>query len=141
MGADPVTVGFLDSPTPGAANSPRLGAPVHFSVSGGVLDQDQRVELSVDNVFDTIRYTTDGSDPDESSPVYAQPVLISSTTELKARSFTPGGTAGLVRREAYVKFADDLKSFDSNLPIFVIESFRQQYSVGGHATQHLFACL
>ena len=39
----------------------------------------------------TIRYTLDGSDPDENAPVYENPIAISTDTVLKARLFTENG--------------------------------------------------
>lgn len=47
-----------------------------------------------------IRYTLDGSDPTNSSPLYTQPFLIDRTTTVKARCFWPDGKASLtVSRE------------------------------------------
>jgi hypothetical protein len=96
---------------------------VAISRAGGIFSGELSLELSVDNPYDIIRYTLDGTEPNESSPVYNRPITISATTELQARSFTPGGTAGRTRREGYLKLATDLQQFSSNLPIFVIESF------------------
>jgi alpha-tubulin suppressor-like RCC1 family protein len=46
----------------------------------------------------TIRFTTDGSDPTFSSTIYAGPIAVSNTTELKAKAFkadtTPSAAAG-----------------------------------------------
>jgi alpha-L-fucosidase len=45
-----------------------------------------------------VRYTTDGMDPGETSPIYRGPILLSDTTTLKARTFRRGrptsGVAG-----------------------------------------------
>ncbi len=129
LGDDPVTHGFLETPTPGQPNSPRIGSPVRFSQSGGLLTSEISVALSVDNPFDTIRYTLDGREPDENSDLYLAPIQISATSQLLVRSFSPSGGAGLVQREAYLQLAPDLQDFSSNLPIFVIESFGQRISL------------
>ena len=50
-----------------------------------------------------IRYTVDGSDPDENSPVYRDPIEISADTVLKARLFTPNGNSEVM--EAVYQFA------------------------------------
>ena len=52
----------------------------------------QKVTL-FDQMEGTIRYTVDGSDPDENSPVYTAPIEISSDTVVKARLFTPTGVS------------------------------------------------
>ena len=46
-----------------------------------------------DQMEGTIRYTLDGSDPDENSPVYTGPIEISSDTVVKACLFTPAGVS------------------------------------------------
>lgn len=128
--ADPVTFGFLAMPTPGEPNGPRAGAPVTFAQTGGVITEPTSVELSVGNSLDTIRYTLDGSEPDETSPPYSGPIVVSGNTEILARSFTPIGTPGQVGRQALLSFAADVQNFSSNLPVFVIESFGERITAG-----------
>ena len=38
----------------------------------------------------TIHYTLDGSEPDESSPAYSAPLLITNTTLVRAKAFAKG---------------------------------------------------
>ena len=52
----------------------------------------QYVTLS-DQMEGTIRYTLDGSEPCEDSPVYTDPISLSKDTVLKARLFTPAGAS------------------------------------------------
>jgi hypothetical protein len=52
----------------------------------------QNIALS-DQMEGTIRYTVDGSEPDENSPVYTAPITVSSDTVVKARLFTPAGVS------------------------------------------------
>jgi hypothetical protein len=52
----------------------------------------QKVTL-FDQMEGTIRYTLDGSDPDENSPVYTGPIEISADTVVKACLFTPAGAS------------------------------------------------
>ncbi|MDG2385245.1 MAG: CotH kinase family protein [Pirellulaceae bacterium] len=125
VGADPVTFGFLGSPTPGESNSLRGGGLVTFSRAGGILTEDVTVSLSIANDIDTIRYTTDGTEPTVNSTLYDGSITVRQTTQIKARSFTSLGVGGPVQREAFLKMADDLKQFDSNLPIFVIDTFNK----------------
>ncbi len=129
--ADPVTFGYLQTPTPGSANSLRVGAPVTFSQAGGILRQPLSVALSVDNPHDVIRYTLDGKDPNETSAIYVGPISINESTQVIARAYTPSGQAGPTRREAYLKLDADIQDFSSNLPIFVIDSFGGPISLGG----------
>ncbi len=74
----------LSKPTPGAANVSTIvkglaPKPV-FSIAGGYYNKEQSVSLSTDLPGAVIRYTTDGSEPTESSPVYSGPITAKSTT-------------------------------------------------------------
>lgn len=44
----------------------------------------------------TIRYTTDGSIPDESSPVYSEPIDMVGISVVKARGYSESGEASEV---------------------------------------------
>jgi autotransporter-associated beta strand protein len=88
MGRQPDGTGplfFFNTPTQGAANTTAgvatetLAAPA-FSVPGGPHTSSVSVSISTSVVGGTIRYTLDGSDPTESSPVYSGPLTLSSRT-------------------------------------------------------------
>ncbi|MFM9051173.1 MAG: lamin tail domain-containing protein [Bacteroidota bacterium] len=77
---------YLSSATPVASNNSAialLGAlrqkPL-FSIPGGFYTDSQAVFMSHPDSTVVIRYTTDGSDPTESSPVYTGPVTVRSRT-------------------------------------------------------------
>jgi len=66
----------------------QLAAPT-FSVQPGTYSTPQAVTISDSgcmfyNTVDCVYYTTDGTTPTQSSPVYVAPITISSTTTLKA---------------------------------------------------------
>lgn len=48
-----------------------------------------------------IRYTLDGSDPDEQSNTYREPIQIKTTTTLSARTFSAGKLPSAVTRHTY----------------------------------------
>jgi alpha-tubulin suppressor-like RCC1 family protein len=50
----------------------------------------------------TIRYTRDGTDPTFASPLYETPLLVGSTTELKARAFKADMTPSAIAAGLYV---------------------------------------
>lgn len=117
------TIGFLDSPTPGAENSSERiaeSAPVIFSTLGGVYSTSFSATLTSSSP--TIYYTLDGTEPSTTSNQYTGPISISSTTHLRARSFEAGFALGEIASETYTFIDSDLDSFSSNLPIIVIDN-------------------
>jgi C1A family cysteine protease len=58
-----------------------------FSPPAGTYTSVQSVTINCTTSGATIRYTTDGSDPTESSPAYLLPINIASTTTLKAKAY------------------------------------------------------
>jgi len=58
-----------------------------FSPVGGTYSKDQSVSISCASSGATIYYTTDGSEPDESSTVYASPIVLSTAITIKARAY------------------------------------------------------
>jgi hypothetical protein len=121
--------GFHAPPTPGDPNGPGalngvLATKVVFGTPGGVyFDGSVGLTLSHENPSASIRYTTDGSQPDGSSILYTGPFSITATTQVKARAFLPDFLPGPVSQEGYIFAASGLSSFDSDLPILVIDTF------------------
>jgi len=63
-----------------------------FSPSGDTYSSPQSIVLSCSTNGATIRYTLDGSEPNSLSTLYSNPILISSTTTVKAKAFMNGMT-------------------------------------------------
>ena len=74
----------LSKPTPGAANVSTtvkgLAPKPIFSVQGGFYSKNQTVTLSSELEGAVIRYTTDGSEPTESSPIYTGAIIAEKTS-------------------------------------------------------------
>ncbi|MDF7799282.1 lamin tail domain-containing protein [Pontiellaceae bacterium B1224] len=108
---DASAIGMLGYSTPGTANAnvTYLGdveTPVTTPARGF---HDSPFQVSVSNVTPgaTIRYTTDGSEPTESSPEYTGPITISATTCFRVRSFAEGWKPSFPRTDTYI-FVDDV---------------------------------
>jgi hypothetical protein len=67
-----------------------------------------------------IRYTIDGTLPTAASMLYASPLALSATTQLRAQPFLAGAAAGLVSTGLYVARTFDLTS---NLPIMILDGY------------------
>ena len=85
---------YFTEATPGARNAAqsyeRQTAAVRFSVPGGAHGETAlSVSLSSDPGA-IIHYTTDGSAPDQSSPVYREPLSLTQNTVVRAAAFQDG---------------------------------------------------
>ncbi len=82
--------GYFFTPTPGTANGPSFSgfvADTVFSVKRGFFTVPVQVGITTATSGATIRYTLDGSAPNETSAAYAGAFTISTTTTLRARAF------------------------------------------------------
>lgn len=117
---------FFATPTPGTANSAAFGGlqPPVFSVTSKTFPEEVMVELKADDPQAVIRFTTDGSVPDESSAQYIGPLSITSSTQIRARLFRDGFVPSNTVSETYLKLSTDMQAVSSDLPIVVIENFK-----------------
>ncbi len=72
-----------------------------FNPDGGEYEETQHVTISCAVSGATIRYTTDGSAPTESSTEYTSPVTISQNTTLKAKAWKTDWTASDIKSAVY----------------------------------------
>jgi hypothetical protein len=95
--------GFLDSTTNSAAYSitvPTAATPT-FSVPGGTYTTAQSVSLASTTPGATIYYTTNGTTPTTGSTVYSGPIVVNTTTTLKAIAVATGFTNSAVASATY----------------------------------------
>ena len=85
---------YFTSPTPAGINSEQGFAGFNdspkFSQEGGLYESSLTVTLETESDEDMIRYTLDGGEPTESSPLYSTPLRIGSTTPVRARTYRDG---------------------------------------------------
>jgi hypothetical protein len=86
------TDSFLNSIWKKGATPPtgKSASPPVFFPPGDVYDSQQSVTISSATSGAVIRYTTNGSEPTNSSPVYSSPISVSSPTTLKAIAISEG---------------------------------------------------
>jgi len=119
---------YFTEPTPGASNTTTaypgfVEAKPDFSVNGGIYSGSLSVELS-SVLGGTIRYTTDGSRPDQNSTIYSGPIPVDETSIIRARIFLPGLIPGTVVTNSY--FMDD--NFEErNLPVISIATEEENF--------------
>lgn len=87
-----------------------------FSVSAGTYSSAQSVELSCGTDGATIRYTTNGDDPTESSSAYSSAISVSVNTTIKAKAFKAEMTASSIASATYnIRCAAPTFSLDEDI--------------------------
>ncbi|MBN1853522.1 MAG: lamin tail domain-containing protein [Pirellulales bacterium] len=135
---------YYSNPTPGEPNSMGTEAPaglITYSVASKTFSAPFQLILSTSSANASIRYTTNGAIPDESSTLYTGPLTISASTRIRARAFETGLAPGPVESESYLLIGSSLtnfrgtgEAFDSNLPLMIFDSFGN-YRVNSEATR------
>lgn len=117
---------FVAEPSPGASNIGQQcfdgitpGVP-QFSVEAGLytLQPGETIRLKISTLAPDsfVRYTLDGSEPDQTSTLYTGEIFLSSTTVVKARLIKEGYLPGKVTASSYII------NKVTNLPIFSIST-------------------
>ncbi len=117
---------YLVSPTPGGRNAAGCIGPAWnpaFSPASTVFTDSLSIELSVGSPAAVIHYTLDGTEPTESSPVYSNPIPITSSTVIKAASYQTNLGRSQTVTQGYIRLGTDVTSFHSNLPLVLLENF------------------
>ncbi len=95
---------IFGSPTP---LQPNAGAAAwldkpHIDLDHGVFTTTQSVTITHVDPEVIIRYTTDGSDPDENDEEYTGPITVTSTQSIRARAFKNGHAPSQIRTRNYL---------------------------------------
>jgi len=122
---DPLKTGYFPLPTPGAPNTeggPGFSSEVTFSRVGGTFLEPFMLTLGASGSDAVVRYTLDGTVPTESSPEAKAAIPITTSTRVRARSFTPGLLPGRLSAEYYVPL-NPTAAAASTLPLVLIHAF------------------
>lgn len=105
---DPLQEGYLLNPTPGDENDASSGvsgfvADTRFSVRRGFYDTPFMLEITSATPEAVIRYTTDGSWPDETTgTIYTGPIMVDRTMAVKAMAYRPGFVPTNIDTHTYI---------------------------------------
>lgn len=103
-------VGFYPQPTPGIANATRFDGiteDTKFSVDRGLYDTAFNLLITSDTPGASIRYTTDGTPPDEATgQLYTGAISITETTVIRAIAYRNGFRSTNVDTHTYLFPAD-----------------------------------
>ena len=111
---------YFTSPTPGVVNDAGflgLVAETKFDRPRGFYDAPFTVTLSCATAAATIRYTTDGTEPSlDHGAIYQTPLLIRTTTVLRAAAFKPGYYTKGTHAQSYLFLDQILVQNGAGLP-------------------------
>ncbi len=99
---------YYSNPTPGAENGQGFTGFAEkpaINVRGGLYERPLEGEGSVTITVpanSTVRYTLDGTDPTEESPVYREPIEIRKNTVLRARAYRDGVEPSQIVTQTYL---------------------------------------
>jgi alpha-L-fucosidase len=82
---------------------PNIDLPPAIESKYDIFIAETKVNLSSSSTGAAIRYTLDGSVPDEKSPVFKEPIAISNTTTITARTFRNGIPVTEAIRKTFTK--------------------------------------
>ncbi|MBI4600589.1 MAG: CotH kinase family protein [Planctomycetes bacterium] len=119
---------FFTKPTPRLGNLagyPGVSTRPQFSKSSGMITASFSLTLTSPTPGAAIRYTTNGSEPTEASTLYSAPISIAGTTMVRAKAFEAGFAPSPTVVQSYLMLATNVRTFTSNLPVLVVETFGQ----------------
>ncbi|MEL7534088.1 MAG: lamin tail domain-containing protein, partial [Bacteroidota bacterium] len=127
---NPANGRILATPTPAMPNSDPLSPALDFSVESRYFFDPFSLSLNTPVPSADIRFTTDGTEPSISSPLYTGAISISAKTTVKAKLFFSGGGQSETLVHRYYKLATALQTVDSDLPILIIDTDGQAIGSG-----------
>lgn len=119
---------YFTTPSPGVANAigyPGASSTLGFSITSRTFVESFELAITATQPapLAEIRYTVDGSIPGTNALLFTSPLLITNSMQIRARLFEPGFLPGRVRTEAYVRLAQEMLEFSSDLPLILVHSF------------------
>jgi len=122
--SDEDVMSYMAQPSPWQPNeNATTAAGPQFSHPGGTFVESFGLVLSsTDFPTAVIRYTTNGTLPDENSTVYTSPIPINGSTQVRALLYEEDGSPSPVVTETYIQIAPDVLNFTSELPLVVIDT-------------------
>lgn len=116
--------GYFPVATPRGLNPPPLPAIADAPVpsrEGGTFVTPFDLSLSTPDPETVIRFTVDGSIPDQNSGVYEGPIPIRRGTQVRARGYRTGLLPSPIVNTSFLQLHREMLSFTSDLPLIVLE--------------------
>lgn len=135
--AEPALTGVFQKPTPGKANSSSgkgFASEISFSQRSTTFVEPFQLKLSCPDSNATIRFTLDGSMPSLNSPTCQGALLITNSMPVRARAYRDGFLPGPPHSETYLRLHTNTLTFNSSLPLLVIDTFGRDVPVSAQGS-------
>jgi len=113
----------IPTPQPTSTNDEdefNLTGDINFSTPSGTFQNQISVSLSTQINNAQIRYTTNGSVPNNNSMLYSSPLTFTKTTQLRAQAFVNGAESGDMGTSIYVATSINNKH---DLPVIILDAY------------------
>jgi hypothetical protein len=120
VAGSPASRGGQGGPTAPAPQAGMLMGDVALSLPSQSFKGTLMVGMATTIPGAEIRFTIDGTLPTDLSPVYAAPLALTATTQVRAQPFLSGAAVGLVTTGIYIARSFDLTS---ELPIVLLDDY------------------
>lgn len=110
--------------------APTVETPVFAPVAGTYADS-VNFTLSCATSDAEIRYTTDGTEPTETSTLYTAPILLTATTTVKAKAFKTAWFASETATAIYTVVYEPVLTVDATTLNFTSTQLSQSFTVSG----------
>lgn len=112
--SQPATLGYFEHPTPGGPNAPLAFTEIvddtRFSIDRGFHEEPIEVEITSGTPGARIHFTTDGTVPTEATgTLYTAPLLVTTTTTLRATAFADGMHPSNTATQTYLFLNDVIR--------------------------------
>ncbi len=107
-------------PTPTKKDEPNLTGDIIYSVPSKTFQNQISVTLSTNIANAQIRYTTNGSAPNNSSTLYSSALTFTKTTQLRAQAFVNGAANGKMGTALYIASSINTKH---DIPVIIIDDY------------------
>lgn len=128
-------LGMTASATASASYTLQAVATPTFSPSSGwTFDSSLTVTVTCATAGSTVRYTTDGAEPNGQSAEYVSPVILTGTATLKAKAYAPGYAASATASAAYSKAIPIAEAVDAGALTFNVGGVLPWFGQAGGTT-------
>ena len=114
---------YYPQPTPGESNANDTPKTPVIDQPNQTFTGSLTVTITAGAATDTIHYTLDERPPNDSSPIYTEPLQITNTTQLRAIAIGANGKESTRVSRSFIELSPSVTNRTSNLPLVIVDTF------------------